>query len=97
MGGGGGGGRSALLASIQGQSVAKLRKVDPNEQRVSASAGGSTAAGAGGAIGVGAAAAVVAGTADDAPDLASSLAAALSRRKNDLGDSDEEESEEDWD
>lgn len=69
----------------------KLRRVDPNEQKVSALAGGSIAATA--ATGAGASAA-----AEDTPDLASSLAAALSRRKGDMGDSDEEaESDGEWD
>lgn len=31
------------------------------------------------------------------PDLASSLAAALAQRKGDMGDSDDEESEDEWD
>jgi hypothetical protein len=31
------------------------------------------------------------------PDLASSLAAALAQRKGDMGDSDEEESDDEWD
>ncbi|RSH81390.1 Wiskott-Aldrich syndrome protein 1 [Saitozyma podzolica] len=91
-----GAGRSALLASIQGQGVHKLKKVDASEQRVSALAGGSTA-GAGAAVaGGGAAAAAVAAT-EESPDLASSLAAALAKRKDNMGDSDEEESEEEWD
>ncbi|KAK1926970.1 actin regulatory protein [Papiliotrema laurentii] len=98
--GGADGGRSALLASIQGQSVHKLRKVDPSEQKVSPLAGGAVGAAAGGAaVGAGAAAAVAsAAGADDGPDLASSLAAALAKRKGDIGESDEEEdSDDEWD
>ncbi|RXK38121.1 wiskott-Aldrich syndrome protein [Tremella mesenterica] len=94
-------GRSALLASIQGQGIHALRKVDPDQQHVSPLAGGSAvAAGAGAAVvGAGAAAAVASAAGpEDGPDLASSLAAALARRKGDLGDSDEEEeSEGEWD
>ena len=51
----------------------------------------------GGAAGAGAAA-VGTPMSEDAPDLASSLAAALQKRKGNLGDSDEEEeSDEEWD
>ncbi|KAL7423507.1 hypothetical protein Q5752_001087 [Cryptotrichosporon argae] len=84
----GGDSRSALLASIQGQGVHKLKKVDPSEQKVSPLAGVAV----GGAAGAGAAAA-----AEEPADLASSLAAALAVRKNNMGDSDEEESDDDWD
>ncbi|WWC90875.1 uncharacterized protein L201_005812 [Kwoniella dendrophila CBS 6074] len=93
---GGDSGRSALLASIQGKGVGNLRKVDASEQRVSPLAGGATAAG-GAVVGAGAAAAVVSATSDDGPDLASSLAAALSKRKADIGSDDEDESDDEWD
>ncbi|WVR07356.1 hypothetical protein IAU60_004397 [Kwoniella sp. DSM 27419] len=86
------GGRSALLASIQGRGVQSLKKVDPNEQKISPLAGGAAA----GAVGGGAAAAVAAST-EDSPDLASSLAAALSKRKADIGSDEEEESDDEWD
>ncbi|ORY35354.1 hypothetical protein BCR39DRAFT_508969 [Naematelia encephala] len=89
-----GAGRGALLASIQGAGLHKLKKVDPNEQHVSPLAGSGVAPAA--VAGGGAAAAAVAAT-EDSPDLASSLAAALARRKGDLGDSDEEESDGEWD
>lgn len=40
----------------------------------------------------------MAATTEDTPDLASSLAAALSKRKADIGsDEEDEESEEEWD
>jgi Wiskott-Aldrich syndrome protein len=39
----------------------------------------------------------VASTTEDNPDLASSLAAALAKRKGDMADSDEEESDDEWD
>ena len=52
----------------------------------------SSLAGVGVGVGVGGGAAVGSMVvAEDNPDLASSLAAALARRKGDLGDSDEEE------
>ncbi|KAL1407344.1 hypothetical protein Q8F55_006766 [Vanrija albida] len=90
---GDGGGRSALLASIQGQGVHKLRKVDDSEKHISPAA-----AGIGGAAAGGAAAAAVAADSGGGGDLASSLAAALARRKGDLGDSDDdEESDDEWD
>lgn len=97
------GGRSALLASIHGRGVHSLKKIDPSEQKVSPLAGGgTTGAGAGaaaaGAIAGGGAAAAVAATTEDTPDLASSLAAALSKRKADIGsDEEDEESEDEWD
>ncbi|EAL20585.1 hypothetical protein CNBE5050 [Cryptococcus deneoformans B-3501A] len=103
------GGRSALLASIQGRGVHSLKKVDPSEQKVSALAGGDTAGtgtgtgaaavGAGaGAVAGGGAAAAVAATTEDTPDLASSLAAALSKRKADIGsDEEDEDSDDEWD
>nr|XP_019006771.1 wiskott-Aldrich syndrome protein [Kwoniella mangroviensis CBS 8507]OCF70232.1 wiskott-Aldrich syndrome protein [Kwoniella mangroviensis CBS 8507] len=94
---GGDTGRSALLASIQGKGVHNLKRVDPTEQRVSPLAGGAVAVGAGAVVGAGAAAAV-ASTTEDAPDLASSLAAALSKRKADIGSDDEDDSDDDeWD
>ncbi|WWD02399.1 hypothetical protein V865_000438 [Kwoniella europaea PYCC6329] len=94
---GGDTGRSALLASIQGKGVHNLKRVDPIEQRVSPLAGGAAAVGAGAVVGAGAAAAV-ASTTEDAPDLASSLAAALSKRKADIGSDDEDDSDDDeWD
>jgi len=39
----------------------------------------------------------MASTTEDSPDLASSLAAALAKRKGDIGSSDEEESDDEWD
>ncbi|WWC63110.1 uncharacterized protein I303_105710 [Kwoniella dejecticola CBS 10117] len=93
---GGDAGRSALLASIQGKGVGSLKKVDPSEQRVSPLAGGAAAAGAGAVVGAGAAAAVAA-TTEDTPDLASSLAAALSKRKADIGSDEEDDSDDEWD
>ncbi|OWZ61805.1 hypothetical protein AYX15_06009, partial [Cryptococcus neoformans] len=81
--------------------------VDPSEQKVSPLAGGGTvdagsgaaAVGAGaGAVAGGGAAAAVAATTEDTPDLASSLAAALSKRKADIGsDEEDEDSEDEWD
>ncbi|ORX38679.1 hypothetical protein BD324DRAFT_376200 [Kockovaella imperatae] len=94
--GAGGNARSALLASIQGQGVHNLRKVDPSEQKVSPLAG----AAGGAAVGAvaGGAAVAAAGGGDDQPDLASSLAAALAKRQGDLGESDSEEgSDDEWD
>ncbi|WWC71738.1 uncharacterized protein I206_105696 [Kwoniella pini CBS 10737] len=91
---GGDSARSALLASIQGKGVGVLKKVDPSEQRVSPLAGGAASAGAGAVVGAGAAAAV-ASTTEDTPDLASSLAAALSKRKADIGSDDEDDSDDD--
>ncbi|KAE8215411.1 hypothetical protein CF327_g1286 [Tilletia walkeri] len=90
-------GRGALLASIQGQSIAKLKKTPgPNT-------GGALATGAVVGAGLGAAgASAAAGAGDDdggglgGPDLASALAAALSQRKGNMGDSDGEDSEDDW-
>ncbi|KAK4684576.1 neural Wiskott-Aldrich syndrome protein, partial [Tremellales sp. Uapishka_1] len=82
--------RANLLASIQGRGLSGLKKVDPNEMKVSPLAGG--AAGA-----VVASTAVAATPTEDGPDLASSLAAALAKRNADLGDSDEEESDGEWD
>ncbi|UOH82709.1 hypothetical protein LQV05_005418 [Cryptococcus neoformans] len=96
-----GGDRSALLASIQGRGVHSLKKVDPSEQKVSPLAGGGTVDAGPGAAAVGAgggAAAAVAATTEDTPDLASSLAAALSKRKADIGsDEEDEDSEDEWD
>ncbi|CAK9779664.1 unnamed protein product [Cutaneotrichosporon oleaginosum] len=88
------GGRSALLASIQGQGVHKLKKVDDSEKRISPlAAGGAAAAGVAGGVAVAAAA-----SPSEGGGLASSLAAALAQRKQDLGDSDDEdESDSDWD
>ncbi|CAD6892931.1 unnamed protein product [Tilletia caries] len=87
-------GRNDLLASIQGQSVARLKKTPgPNT-------GGALATGA--VVGAGLGAAGAAAAADDdggglgGPDLASALAAALSQRKGNMGDSDGEDSEDDW-
>ncbi|CAD6984137.1 unnamed protein product [Tilletia controversa] len=86
-------GRNDLLASIQGQSVARLKKTPgPNT-------GGALATGA--VVGAGLGAAGAAAAADDdggglgGPDLASALAAALSQRKGNMGDSDGEDSEDD--
>ncbi|GAA6044967.1 hypothetical protein JCM8097_005665 [Rhodosporidiobolus ruineniae] len=94
--------RSALLASIQGQSVTKLRKTDKSAIE---NAGSLAAMGIAGAGVVGAAGAVAASSAPAPPapaggegDLASALAAALSQRKGNMGESDDEESDdEDWD
>ncbi|KAJ9473854.1 Proline-rich protein LAS17 [Pseudozyma hubeiensis] len=92
-------GRGALLASIQGKSVHNLKKTDasaPPPSGRAAVAGGV----AGAAVGAGAAAAATgtespgAGAGDG--DLASALAAALSQRKENMGDSDEEGSDDDW-
>ncbi|GAC95855.1 hypothetical protein PHSY_003432 [Pseudozyma hubeiensis SY62] len=92
-------GRGALLASIQGKSVHNLKKTDasaPPSSGRAAVAGGV----AGAAVGAGAAAAATgtespgAGAGDG--DLASALAAALSQRKENMGDSDEEGSDDDW-
>lgn len=84
-------GRADLLASIQGQGVHNLRKVDPTA---------AAAVGGGAAIG---GAAAASGTPDEGSggdsgaDLASALAAALSQRKENMGDSDEDaESDEEW-
>ncbi|CDR99092.1 related to Neural Wiskott-Aldrich syndrome protein [Sporisorium scitamineum] len=92
-------GRGALLASIQGKGVHNLKKTDasaPPPPGRAAVAGGI----AGAAAGAGAAA-VASGS--DSPgagggdgDLASALAAALSQRKENMGDSDEEGSDDDW-
>ncbi|TXT13108.1 hypothetical protein VHUM_01509 [Vanrija humicola] len=54
---GGDTGRSALLASIQGQGVHKLRKVDDSEKHISPAAAGLGSAAVGGAAGAAAAAA----------------------------------------
>ncbi|KAH8090702.1 hypothetical protein HD553DRAFT_330360 [Filobasidium floriforme] len=95
----GGDGRSALLASIQGKGVHVLKKTggpdSPAPQASSSRAGAGAAAAVGGAAVGGAAGAAMAS--DDGPDLASSLAAALAQRKGDMGDSDEEESDDEWD
>lgn len=98
-------GRGALLASIQGAGIHQLKKTEggsspgPSSRAVSAAGMGAAAGAAGGM----AAAAHDGG--DDADtsatgggDLASALAAALSQRKGNMGDSDEEgeESDEEW-
>ncbi|MCO5596206.1 hypothetical protein L7F22_050266 [Adiantum nelumboides] len=90
-------GRADLLASIQGQGVHNLRKVDPT----AAAAGGAAIGGAAGLAAAGASGA--SGTPDEGSggdsgaDLASALAAALSQRKENMGDSDEDaESDEEW-
>ncbi|GAA5870967.1 hypothetical protein JCM1840_002741 [Sporobolomyces johnsonii] len=97
-------GRSNLLASIQGKSVANLKKTDKSAietDRSLAALGVVAGAGAGAAAG---AAATSAAAPDDGAaaggggDLASALAAALSQRKGNMGDSDEEdESDDEWD
>jgi len=75
-------GRDALLASIQGKSVRDLRKTDTSSPSPGAAAAAAPAENKGDAGGGG--------------DLASALASALNERKGQMGDSDEEESEEDW-
>ncbi|GMK58427.1 hypothetical protein CspeluHIS016_0504590 [Cutaneotrichosporon spelunceum] len=77
-----------------GQSVHKLKKVDDSDKRISPmAAGGAAVAGV-----AGGAALASAASPQDGGGLASSLAAALAQRKQDLGDSDEEdESDSDWD
>ncbi|BGP51144.1 hypothetical protein JCM10450v2_007073 [Rhodotorula kratochvilovae] len=101
----GGDSRGALLASIQGAGVTKLRKVDKSaaENAGSLAALGIAGAGVAGAAGAAAvasssaAAEEHAGAAGGGTDLASALAAALSQRKGNMGESDDEESEdEDW-
>ncbi|KAJ1024383.1 hypothetical protein NDA18_004551 [Ustilago nuda] len=90
-------GRGALLASIQGKSVHNLKKTDPSATPPV----GRAAVAGGAAAGAGAAAAIASGS--DFPgagggdgDLASALAAALSQRKENMGDSDDEGSDDDW-
>lgn len=74
-------GRGALLASIQGKGVHNLKKTDASAPAPAAAvASGSDSPGAGAGDG----------------DLASALAAALSQRKENMGDSDEEGSDDDW-
>ncbi|CEQ39365.1 SPOSA6832_00897 [Sporobolomyces salmonicolor] len=100
-------GRSNLLASIQGKSVATLKKTDKSAletDRSLAALGIVAGAGAGAGAAAGAAATSAAAPDDGAAagggggDLASALAAALSQRKGNMGDSDEEEeSDEEWD
>ncbi|TKY89830.1 hypothetical protein EX895_001127 [Sporisorium graminicola] len=92
-------GRGALLASIQGKSVHNLKKTDaaaPPAPGRAAVAGGV----AGAAVGAGAAAVASGSESPGAGggdgDLASALAAALSQRKENMGDSDEEGSDDDW-
>uniref|UniRef100_V5EUM5 Actin regulatory protein n=1 Tax=Kalmanozyma brasiliensis (strain GHG001) TaxID=1365824 RepID=V5EUM5_KALBG len=92
-------GRNALLASIQGKSVHNLKRTDasaPPAPGRAAVAGGV----AGAAVGAGAAAVASGADSPDAGggdgDLASALAAALSQRKENMGDSDEEGSDDDW-
>ncbi|GAA5984649.1 hypothetical protein JCM10908_003440 [Rhodotorula pacifica] len=92
--------RGALLASIQGKGVGNLRKTDKTaiENAGSLAAIGIVGVGVAGA----ATTAAVSSTADEPSaagggDLASALAAALSQRKGNMGESDEEEeSDEDW-
>lgn len=91
-------GRANLMASIQGQGVHNLKKVDPT----AAAAGGAAIGGAAG-LGAAAVASGASGTPDEGnggdsgADLASALAAALSQRKENMGDSDEDaESDEEW-
>ncbi|PWN48801.1 WH1-domain-containing protein [Violaceomyces palustris] len=94
-------GRGNLLASIQGKGVHSLKKVDPNAPTSAAARGGGMMA-AGAAVGTAAAVAShddeanEAGASGDPADLASALAAALSQRKGNMGESDEEESDDDW-
>ncbi|KIS68108.1 uncharacterized protein UMAG_03687 [Mycosarcoma maydis] len=90
-------GRGALLASIQGKGVHNLKKIDaPASSPLGRAAAPVAAAGAG-------AGAAAAASGFDSPsasggdgDLASALAAALSQRKENMGDSDEEGSDDDW-
>ncbi|WFD39072.1 uncharacterized protein MJAP1_002042 [Malassezia japonica] len=79
----GGEGRNALLASIQGKSVRDLKKTETHDTSSPKIGSGSSSA---------AAAAPAAG----GNDLASALASALNQRKDNMGGSDDEESDEDW-
>ncbi|GAA5939254.1 Wiskott-Aldrich syndrome protein [Sporobolomyces koalae] len=96
-------GRSNLLASIQGMGVGNLKKTDKTAIETDRSLVAlGVASGGAAAAGTAAAATATSGTAggDDAGggDLASALAAALSQRKGNMGDSDEEEeSDDEWD
>uniref|UniRef100_A0A0K3CQP2 BY PROTMAP: gi/472582037/gb/EMS19739.1/ actin regulatory protein [Rhodosporidium toruloides NP11] gi/647394372/emb/CDR35601.1/ RHTO0S01e03004g1_1 [Rhodosporidium toruloides] n=1 Tax=Rhodotorula toruloides TaxID=5286 RepID=A0A0K3CQP2_RHOTO len=102
-GGGAGGGdeRGALLASIQGMGVNKLKKTDKSAIE---NAGSLAAMGIVGAGVAGAASTAVSSSAPPADsgggDLASALAAALSQRKGNMGGESDEEGEgsddEDW-
>lgn len=90
-------GRNALLASIQGKSINNLKKTDASAPPPP---GRAAAVGAGAGVAAGAAASA---SGADSPasgggdgDLASALAAALSQRKENMGDSDEEGSDDDW-
>ncbi|SPO46766.1 related to Neural Wiskott-Aldrich syndrome protein [Moesziomyces antarcticus] len=90
-------GRGALLASIQGKSVHNLKKTDANAPPPpgrAAAVGAAAGAVAGGAVASSGADSPGAGGGDG--DLASALAAALSQRKENMGDSDEEGSDDDW-
>ncbi|CEH16679.1 Actin regulatory protein (Wiskott-Aldrich syndrome protein) [Ceraceosorus bombacis] len=103
-------GRSDLLASIQGKSVANLRKTSAPAERsggglgMGSVVGAAGIAGAGAGAGAGAAMTTTTTTREDSPapaedtnDLASALAAALSARKDNMGDDSEEDgSDEDW-
>ncbi|BGP19598.1 hypothetical protein JCM10213_002861 [Rhodosporidiobolus nylandii] len=96
--------RGALLASIQGAGIGGLRKTDKSAiENAGSLASMGIAAGVVGAGGAAATAAAIsaappAGGDSGGGDLASALAAALSQRKGNMGDSDEEgeDSEEDW-
>lgn len=97
-------GRGALLASIQGAGIHQLKKTEGGSGSGTPSRSVSAAgAGAGAAAGAGAGAALASGHDDGdgagGGDLASALAAALSQRKGNMGDSDEEggdDSDEEW-
>lgn len=87
--GGGGDNRGALLASIQGKGIHNLKKASPTDTPPN----GYAAAGAGATAAAATDSPVSSGGGDG--DLASALAAALSQRKDNMGDSDEE-SDDDW-
>ncbi|SCV69221.1 BQ2448_2241 [Microbotryum intermedium] len=90
-------GRAGLLASIQGAGVGQLRKTgaDPDARAAPQIPGAAVVVGAG--AGAAAAAGDDDGSGGGGADLASALAAALNQRKGKLGDSDDDESDEDWD
>ncbi|BGP27210.1 actin regulatory protein [Rhodotorula toruloides] len=100
--GGAGDERGALLASIQGMGVNKLKKTDKSaiENAGSLAAMGIVGAGVAGAVSTAAASSSApADTGGGGGDLASALAAALSQRKGNMGgesDEEEESGDEDW-
>ncbi|KAN0065868.1 hypothetical protein ACQY0O_000999 [Thecaphora frezii] len=92
-------GRGDLLASIQGKGIHSLKKADPNVVPAApsrAAAVGGTAAAGGVAAGAGTMVAESDSAGGGDGDLASALAAALTQRKENMGDSDEDESDDDW-